>query len=153
MLIMAASASRSAAQTDGVVADMSSHKPLRDVIIITDRDTRVTTDYRGHFSLCGSYGGATIMRKGYMKRNMTAAEMRRDTIFLIPDINTLQGVEIVAPSDGRVALKKSIESEMKALPKVPKSGWSFDFGSLFDRSKRRVSKKERARQKQILDNY
>lgn len=42
---------------------------------------------------------------------------------------------------------------MKALPKVPKSGWSFDFGSLFDHSKRRVSKKERARQKQILDNY
>lgn len=150
---MVASVSRSVAQTDGVVADMSSHKPLRDVIIITDRGTRVTTDYRGHFSLGGSYGGASIMRKGYMKRNMTAAEMRRDTIFLIPDINTLQGVEIVAPSDGRTALKKSIESDIKALPKAPKGGLTFDFGSLFDRSKRRVSKKERARQKQILDNY
>ncbi len=150
---MIAPASRSVAQTDGVVADMSSRRPLRDAIIITDRGTQVTTDYRGHFSLDGSYGSAGIMCKGYLTRRMTAGEMRRDTIFLIPDVKTLQGVEIVAPSDGRTALKKSIESDMKALPKTPKSGFSFDFGSLFDRSKRRVSKKERARQKQILDNY
>lgn len=146
-------ASRSMAQSGGLVADMSSRKPLRDAVIMTDGGERVTTDYRGQFVLSGKFRGATILCKGYIKRNITAEEMQRDTIFLIPNINTLKGVEIIAPNDGMGALKRSMDSEAKAIPIKPKTGFSFDFFSLFDRSKRRVSKKERERQKRILDNY
>ena len=84
---------------------------------------------------------------------MTADEMRRDTIFLIPEVKTLSGVEIVLPGDGLGTLKQSFMSEKSNVPVKPKSGISFDFFGIFDKSKRRVSKKERERQKRILDNY
>lgn len=144
---------RVAAQSGAVVADMSSRKPLRDALVVTDGGEKVATDYRGRFALSGSYRGVSVICKGYLRRNMTADEMRRDTIFLIPEVKTLSGVEIVLPGDGLGALKKSLGQESKAVPVKPKSGNSFDFFGIFDKSKRRVSKKERERQKRILDNY
>lgn len=99
---------RVAAQSGAVVADMSSRKPLRDALVVTDGGERVATDYRGRFALSGSYRGASVICKGYLRRNMTADEMRRDTIFLIPEVKTLSGVEIVLPGDGLSALKKSL---------------------------------------------
>ncbi|CCZ15118.1 putative uncharacterized protein [Prevotella sp. CAG:487] len=151
---------RVAAQSGAVVADMSSRKPLmsspnplRAALVVTDGGEKVATDYRGRFALSGSYRGASVICKGYLRRNMTADEMRRDTIFLIPEVKTLSGVEIVLPGDGLGALKKSLGQESKAVPVKPKSGNSFDFFGIFDKSKRRVSKKERERQKRILDNY
>lgn len=147
------SAVRVAAQSGAVVADMSSRKPLRDALVVTDGGEKVATDYRGRFALSGSYRGASVICKGYLRRNMTADEMRRDTIFLIPEVKTLSGVEIVLPGDGLSTLKQSFMSEKNNVPVKPKSGISFDFFGIFDKSKRRVSKKERERQKRILDNY
>lgn len=147
------SAVRVAAQSGAVVADMSSRKPLRDALVVTDGGEKVATDYRGRFALSGSYRGASVICKGYLRRNMTADEMRRDTIFLIPEVKTLSGVEIVLPGDGLSTLKQSFMSEKSNVPVKPKSAISFDFFGIFDKSKRRVSKKERERQKRILDNY
>lgn len=144
---------RVAAQSGAVVADMSSRKPLRDALVVTDGGEKVATDYRGMFALSGSYRGASVICKGYLRRNMTADEMRRDTIFLIPEVKTLSGVEIVLPGDGLSTLKQSFMSEKSNVPVKPKSAISFDFFGIFDKSKRRVSKKERERQKRILDNY
>lgn len=144
---------RVAAQSGAVVADMSSRKPLRDALVVTDGGEKVATDYRGRFALSGSYRGASVICKGYLRRNMTADEMRRDTIFLIPEVKTLSGVEIVLPGDGLSTLKQSFMSEKSNVPVKPKSAISFDFFGIFDKSKRRVSKKERERQKRILDNY
>lgn len=144
---------RVAAQSGAVVADMSSRKPLRDALVVTDGGEKVATDYRGRFALSGSYRGASVICKGYLRRNMTADEMRRDTIFLIPEVKTLSGVEIVLPGDGLSTLKQSFMSEKSNVPVKPKSGISFDLFGIFDKSKRRVSKKERERQKRILDNY
>lgn len=147
------SAVRVAAQSGAVVADMSSRKPLRDALVVTDGGEKVATDYRGRFALSGSYRGASVICKGYLRRNMTADEMRRDTIFLIPEVKTLSGVEIVLPGDGLSTLKQSFMSEKSNVPVKPKSAISFDFFGIFDKSKRRVSKKERERQKRILGNY
>lgn len=144
---------RVAAQSGAVVADMSSRKPLRDALVVTDGGEKVATDYRGRFVLSGSYRGASVICKGYLRRNMTADEMRCDTIFLIPEVKTLSGVEIVLPGDGLSTLKQSFMSEKSNVPVKPKSAISFDFFGIFDKSKRRVSKKERERQKRILDNY
>lgn len=144
---------RVAAQSGAVMADMSSRKPLRDALVVTDGGEKVATDYRGRFALSGSYRGASVICKGYLRRNMTADEMRRDTIFLIPEVKTLSDVEIVLPGDGLGTLKQSFMSEKSNVPVKPKSGISFDFFGIFDKSKRRVSKKERERQKRILDNY
>lgn len=144
---------RVAAQSGAVVADMSSRKPLRDALVVTDGGEKVATDYRGRFALSDSYRGASVICKGYLRRNMTADEMRRDTIFLIPEVKTLSGVEIVLPGDGLSTLKQSFMSEKSNVPVKPKSAISFDFFGIFDKSKRRVSKKERERQKRILDNY
>lgn len=144
---------RVAAQSGAVVADMSSRKPLRDALVVTDGGEKVATDYRGRFALSGSYRGASVICKGYLRRNMTSDEMRRDTIFLIPEVKTLSGVEIVLPGDGLSTLKQSFMSEKSNVPVKPKSAISFDFFGIFDKSKRRVSKKERERQKRILDNY
>lgn len=46
------------AQSGAVVADMSSRKPLRDALVVTDGGEKVATDYRGRFALSGSYRGA-----------------------------------------------------------------------------------------------
>jgi len=141
------------AQSSGVVAAMDTRKPLRDVSIRLNDSCSVTTDWRGHYKIARAYAGATLVCKGYMVCRLTAKEMQRDTVFLIPLEVTLAGVEIKAPKSDIAGAKYISKEELKMVASGKPSLATFDFFALFDRRQRHVSKKERLRQKRILDNY
>ena len=63
IIVSAFAALRVAAQSGGVVADMSSRKPLRDALVVTDGGEKIATDYRGRFALSGSYRGASVIAR------------------------------------------------------------------------------------------
>lgn len=141
------------AQVSGVVAAMDTRLPLRDVAVRVSDSYSVSTDWRGRYRIDRKADGATFTCKGYMIRTLTAEEMRRDTVFLMPLLTTLDGVEVVAPRPDLKGASYLSKEEMRAIGRRSSGSVSFDFFSMFDRSKRRLSRKERARQKQVLDNY
>lgn len=139
-------------QDFGVVADMQSHLPLRGVTVRTSSTHCVVTDWRGHFHIDREHHGATFSCVGYMARTLSAEEMRRDTVWLMPLTTKLDGVVVYAP---KADLKHAVGLNREELRMIGrgKSGASIDFFGMFDRRVRHVSPKERARQKRILDNY
>lgn len=150
--ILSAAPGLSAAQTDGVVADMKSRLPIRDAKISTSSGHFVTTDYLGRFHIPKPFTSATVSCRGYMQRNIKTDGVPRDTIFLIPLANTLAEVEITASGTPRTNMTEMVRKHAAQTPRT-NSGLNFDFFRMFDKSVRYVSKKEREKQKRILDNY
>lgn len=152
MAIFALAARRCHAQVDGVVADMKSRLPILGAKISIGNGREVVTDYRGHFRIAAHTGGATVSCRGYMQRRVGGSALAADTIFLIPMINMLPEVEVKASSGTSVSITEQVRRSTAAIPRGS-TGVSFDFFSMFDKSVRHVSRKERERQKRILDNY
>lgn len=97
ILFFVVQAFAAAAQNSCVVAAMDTRLPLRDVIVRGMSGQSDTTDWRGHFYRSVFTNGATFICKGYMTRTLTNEELKRDSVFLIPLVTTLHGVEIFAP--------------------------------------------------------
>lgn len=135
-----------------VVADMKSHLPVGGAKISTGNGREAITDHRGHFRIAPHQGVATVSCRGYMQRRVSAAALASDTIFLIPLINMLPEVEVTTSPNARMDIAEMVR-KAAASAACPPSGVSFDFFSLFDRSVRHVSRKEREKQKRILEKY
>lgn len=151
-VLLAAMPSALHAQGSVVVADMDSRLPLGGATIITDHNERIVADYRGLCLRPTSFRSASISRKGYLQRRMTAAEMQCDTIFLIPLEVTLSGVVITAPRmsfDSRSIAKNVAKDAALMHPPV---GFS-PLGLLLTLLPKKHKSSRLEKLKKVLDNY
>ncbi len=139
-----------------VIADAITHTPLRDVIIYTDNNQSVKTNWQGEFILSSrKFNRITITHSKYYTRQMEAQDFRQDTIMLIPKIHTLSDVVVIGHQN-RGALFTPITKEERALSRPMVGGpdilglivWAAD-KLLVDHHK--MTRKERL--KKALDNY
>lgn len=140
------------AQRTYVVIDMETRRPLRDVPAYTNTNEQAKTNYQGRFVLIKPFKRLVISHPGYFQLELTAEQAARDTIVLLPKLNKLHEVVVTAKGP-RIGpdFKKTAREAAMATP--ASSGIGFDFFSMFDRSKRHVSKKDRQKMKRILDKY
>ena len=145
-------------QVRGIVADMSTGVPQRDVIIYTNHNEVDTTDWKGEYVFKEPFEWAEASHPRFLKRKVTIDEMKADTIRLIPLVNELSEVVITAK---RLEIAPAImmgvaQAIAEGAALAPKGVATFDFFAplaRFDKSRRWVSKKERRKQKEVLDNY
>ena len=79
-----------------VIADAITHTPLRNVLIYTDNNQSVKTNWQGEFILSSrKFNRITITHSKYYTRQMEAQDFRQDTIMLIPKIHTLSDVVVI----------------------------------------------------------
>lgn len=146
-----------------VVADMESRVPLREVIIHTDDNQGTKTIWDGTFSLNEGFERISFSHPLYEKRYVLKSELKGDTIFLLPKMNTLREVVIYGERrfDKRMAeiMKPSPQQvERDKLPQVIPAGpdvlalatWIFEntIGKKIEKRKRRKNEQEIIRQKE-----
>ena len=145
------------AQLRGIVVDLSTGVPQRDVIIFTNHNEVDTTDWKGEYVFSEPFEWAEARHPRFLSRRMTAEEMR-DTVGLIPLVNELSEVVVTAR---RIVISPGVFAGLggavaAGAAEAPHGIVSFDFFAplaRFDKSRRWVSKKERRHQKEVLDNY
>lgn len=138
---------RVAAQQGGVVVNMETGVPVRDVVVITNAGERVKTDYRGQFQLAKSFRSLTLTHSGYVALSMERAQMT-DTIALLPKFNTLE--EVVVWGRNRHVEEKAIE--MPAYLKQFKGPSGHDFLSIF-KKRAGLNARQRKKHQWIIENY
>lgn len=142
------------AQRSPVVADMDTRLPLAGVAVSASDGQRLTTDYGGRWHSSMPFASATLSKKHYMQRRVDAAELRQDTLFLIPQEVVLDGVVVTAPGlsfDVRRAVKGEIDNAC-----LPKPGAGVNLLGILQMlvpsgKSRAASRAERI--KKILDKY
>lgn len=139
------------AQKTGVVFDMETRRPVDNVKVYVNPAGRTVTDRHGRFIISGSCHSVTFSHVSYESRSMHKTELR-DTVWLMPKMNTLDEVVITAVGP---KMRLNIEKISKDASTYGKhsSGMSFDLFSIFDKSQKRKSGKERERFNKILKNY
>jgi hypothetical protein len=157
-------ASTSVKSQQFVVADMESRVPLRDVLVHTDDNQNIKTIWDGTFSLNEGFGRISFSHPHYEKRYVLKSELRGDTIFLLPKMNTLREVVIYGERrfDKRMAemMKPSPQQvERDKLPKVIPAGpdvlalavWIFEntLGKKIEEHKRRKNEQKKIHQKEV----
>ena len=125
-----------------VIADAITHTPLRNVLIYTDNNQSVKTNWQGEFILSSrKFNRITITHSKYYTRQMEAQDFRQDTIMLIPKIHTLSDVVVIGHQN-RGALFTPITKEERAL-----STYCMGSGQVIGRSPQNDTK--RAYQKSV----
>lgn len=142
------------AKSDGkviVVADMETHRPIRDVLVYLDNGDQVKLDWTCRFRLYHyKFKRATFSHPDYLKRVMDSSEMNVDTIFLIPLCHTLNEVVVTAKApEINPQIGNSIRQEIAAHGVKPSGK---DFLSLL-RPKDRKRKKLGKKTMEALENY
>ena len=143
------------AQKVKVVADMDTRLPLPGVVIATDNGQRATTDYLGRFHTQLAFSSATVSKKHYIQRRVSAAELQQDTIFLIPQEVVLNDVVVTAPGMS-FSMQKSMRSisENAKLTEQAKQGFNLlGLMQLLVPSKKSKGMQRAEKIKKILDNY
>ena len=159
--LLVASASVNAQQY--LVADMESRVPIRDVQIHTDDNQNTRTIGDGTFSLKKGFGRISFSHPLYEKRYVLTSELKGDTIFLLPKMNTLREVVIYGERrfDKRMVemMKPSPQQvERDKLPQVVPAGpdvlalalWLYDItiGKKAEKRARRKKALQEVRQKE-----
>ena len=145
-------------QVRGIVVDMSTGVPQRDVIIYTNHNEVDTTDWKGEYVFKEPFEWAEASHPRFLKRKVTIDEMKADTLRLLPLVNELSEVVVTAK---RLEIAPAImmgvaQAIAEGAAMAPKGLATFDFFAplaRFDKSRRWVSKKERKRQREALENY
>lgn len=145
-------------QVRGIVVDMSTGVPQRDVIIYTNQNEVDTTDWKGEYVFKEPFEWAEASHPRFLTRKVTIDEMKADTLRLLPLVNELSEVVITAK---RLEIAPAItmgiaQAAAEGGAMAPKGLATFDFFAplaRFDKSRRWVSKKERKRQREALENY
>lgn len=131
---------RSVQAQDCVVSDLFTRIPIRDVKVTVDSVFIGNTTWRGTCSLPALFRRASFEKKGYMRETLTQEEVRRDTIFLIPEAHQIEEVTIwgrrMINAD---SLRKGIPWKDR-LHVAPHSPLEFDFAKMLDRRYRRDMK-------------
>lgn len=138
------------AQWSGVVVNMETGVPIRDVHIFTNYNKMVTTDYRGRYTLEEPFTSVTITHGKFLQLSLKREELR-DTIALLPSANSI-GEVVIWGEMPRIGVKEKEISEDAKYYYTPSSGFSFDFFELF-RRKSRMSKQQRKKHEEIIESY
>lgn len=97
----------------GIVADLLTRIPQRDVQIHLNTNKTVTTPWDGSYSISDTtFTSATVIKSGYLARNMNREEFS-DTIFLLPTERLLG--EVVVIGHNRSGMSFSLNSIDAAL--------------------------------------
>ena len=138
------------AQWSGVIVNMETGVPIRDVHIFTNYNNMVTTDYRGRYTLEEPITSVTITHGKFLQLSLKREELR-DTIALLPSANSI-GEVVIWGELPRIGVKEKEISEDAKYYYTPSSGFSFDFFELF-RRKSRMSKQQRKKHEEIIESY
>lgn len=77
-----------------VVTDLDTRIPIRDVKIYTDDNQQTKSHWDGTFTLREGFGRINLSHPKYVSRYVLTSELKGDTIFLLPSMNTLDEVVI-----------------------------------------------------------
>lgn len=138
------------AQWSGVIVNMETGVPIRDVHIFTNYNKMVTTDYRGRYTLEEPFTSVTITHGKFLQLSLKREELR-DTIALLPSADSI-GEVVIWGEMPRIGVKEKEISEDAKYYYTPSSGFSFDFFELF-RRKSRMSKQQRKKHEEIIESY
>lgn len=138
------------AQIRGVIVNMETGVPLRDIVVFTDKEETTTTHWDGTFELRDTtFNQLQLGHHNYEKRVMLRHELT-DTIALIPAYNALNEVEVIGHSrwKDKAAAFQVPMAELKMLDQMSgKAG--FSVGEM-----KRLRKKKRLKElKRLLENY
>ncbi len=138
------------AQTNGIVFDAESRRPVQGVKIYINPRGMVLTDRNGRFHIPQKCNSVTMTHLNYVSRSLNSEELK-DTIWLLPRLHRLDEVVITAkgPKVGFNIDETVRKNSMQGAAKAP-SGLGFDFFSLFKKHK---SKKKQKRIDKILKDY
>lgn len=142
------------AQKYPVIADMDTRLPLPGVTVSTDNGQRVTTDYLGHFHTELPFTSATVSKKHYMQRRIGVAELRQDTLFLIPQEVVLDDVVVTSPGFS-FDVQKALSS-VKENASLPNPNMGFNMLGLLQMlvpSKKAKIQTRAQKIKKILEKY
>lgn len=140
----------SKAQRKGVILNMETGIPLRDVKIYTNNGQVIKTDYTGTYHIPQPFKSATIVKPSFVSLTMNVYEMA-DTIELLPRMNTLSEV-VVWGNRRRTTLNVQRAMRDNKNYYTPKAGFNLDFFSIFKSSKG-LNKKERKKHNEIIQTY
>lgn len=137
------------AQKRGVIINMETGDPVRDVKIYTNTNKTATTDWRGQYYLKDYFTSVTISHPNYLSLTLNLYEMG-DTIELLPRFNTLEEVVVYGRRPMTFDAKRATrDARDYYTPNV--GGFSFDLFSLFRRGG--LNKKEREKHDEIIRTY
>ena len=112
------------AQRTCVIADMETHKPVRDALIMTDTRHAARTNLYGYFEMKYAFDSATVSHPSFLSRKVKRTTLP-DTVFLLKKTHLLQEVTIYGVDRQKASLafmKKSAQRrhDKKQLKKMQK---------------------------------
>lgn len=78
-----------------VVTDLDTRVPIRDVRVNTDDNQRTASNWDGTFTLKEGFSRINLSHPKYLSRYVLTSELKGDTIYLLPSMNTLDEVVII----------------------------------------------------------
>lgn len=138
------------AQKKGVILNMETGIPLRDVKIYTNNGQVVKTDYMGAYHIPQPFKSITIVKPNFVSLTVNSYELG-DTTELLPRMNSLNEV-IVWGNRRRTTL--NVQRAMKDNKNyyTPQPGFNIDLFSIFT-SRKGLNKKQRRKHNEIIQNY
>ena len=124
-----------------VVADIETHVPLRNAIVVTPKGYRDTTNYRGICYIPETFDTLIVYRSSYLVEKLLPKEVR-DTTFLIPSGKSIKEVTVWGKSASSRLTEGIDEQKKRILPNSNGTGvvTSFDFARMLDARYRRDQK-------------
>ncbi len=124
-----------------VVADIETHVPLRNAVVITQKGYRDTTNYRGICYIPETFDTLIVYRSSYLVEKLLPKEVR-DTTFLIPSGKSIEEVTVWGKSASSRLTEGIDEQKKRILPNSNGTGvvTSFDFARMLDARYRRDQK-------------
>ena len=124
-----------------VVADIETHVPLRNAVVITKKGYRDTTNYRGICYIPETFDTLTVYRSAYLVEKLLPKEIK-DTTFLIPSNKSIKEITVWGKSASSRLTEGIDELKKRILPNSNGSGvvTSFDFARMLDARYRRDQK-------------
>ncbi len=138
------------AQRKGVIISAENGLPVRDVVIYTNNNETVTTNWLGEFFIPFKAKSFTTSHGKYLPITVDIDEMT-DTIHILPRMHSLGEVIVWGKKPELMGGSPIIKKEDAKLAAPHTSGFTFDFFSLFQRPK--MSRKLREKHKEIIENY
>lgn len=78
-----------------VVTDLDTRVPIRDVRVNTDDNQRTASNWDGTFTLKEGFSRINLSHPKYLSRYVLTSELKGDTIYLLPSMNTLDEVVVI----------------------------------------------------------
>jgi len=139
------------AQIKGVVISTETMVPVRDVVVTTDKGERAVTSWDGTFQLKDTTFRQLSFGNTHYLRRIVYREELKDTITLIPNVNSLGEVVVIGRARGQSFNQQfwvDVE-ELKAIDRASPNSGTFSMGEL----KRLKKKKKLKHLKEVLRNY